>query len=83
MSELQCPGEAVTDGRRITMVGGHDNADIARTWRVDGERVGHVKIHGVGSTAFGEIPVAEPTPLVQMQWPYNINTVALDWTEEF
>ena len=29
------------------------------------------------NTAFGEVSMAEPTPQVQVQFPYNINTAQL------
>ncbi len=74
MTFQQVPGEAVSDGPRIVLMGGQDNAGIARAWRIDGERVAHIKLHGIGNTAFGELPVAEPTPVVQLQWPYNVNS---------
>ncbi len=42
---------------------------------------GTVKTRNVAGTAFGELQVAEPTPIVQCQYPYNINADVIEKRE--
>ncbi len=40
--------------------------------------IGEVDFPSEHKTAFGELSIAEPTPVVQLQFPYNINTRILN-----
>ena len=63
-----------------SIITGQNKAGEYKSGVVDSE--GHIKVHlHDPTTAFGEIKVAEETPIIQSKFPYNINSRLFNVTE--
>ena len=64
----------VDDNKGRTLLGVTNNTDEEiRRLRVNPDTKGLITDPQAPKTAFGELSVSEPTPVVQVQFPYNIN----------